>query len=242
MIKKYKLQLIIYSLVILLPIAIGLVLWTTLPERFATHWTFTGEADGWSGKAFAVFVPPLIMLATHWFGFFVTSLDPKAANQHKKVFGMIFWICPVLSLFTSGMMFALALGTEFNITSILMPGMAIAFIGIGNYMPKCRQNHTMGIKVPWALANEENWNATHRFGGKVWVAGGLAMFFLAFLPSDFAMIPMFLLILILAFVPGFYSWWYYQKQNRNGTTYEVYPGPTDETTRKITNAALVFTR
>ncbi|MBR3972700.1 MAG: SdpI family protein [Oscillospiraceae bacterium] len=238
MIKKYKKQLIISSIAILLPIAIGLILWNQLPGRFATHWGFNGEADGWSGKAFAVFVPPLNILAVHWLCIWVTSLDPKATNQNKKVFNMIFWICPILSIACSGMMFAIALGTEFNITSILLPGMAISFILIGNYMPKCRQNHTIGIKIPWTLANEDNWNVTHRFAGKLWVICGLGMFFLAFLPMEMAATPMILIIMVMGFVPTIYSWAYYKKQQKAGNHYE--PKPMDKTTKAITRGAYIF--
>ena len=238
MIKKYKKQLIISSVAILLPILIGLILWNTLPGRFATHWGIDGQADGWSGKAFAVFVPPLSMLAAHWFCIWVTSLDPKAKDQHKKVFGMIFWICPILSITTSGMMFAIALGTELNITSILMPGMGIAFMVIGNYMPKCRHNHTIGIKVSWALANEENWNVTHRFAGKLWVLGGFSMLFLAFLPMEMAIAPMFLIIMVMGFVPMIYSWAYYKTQCKAGRGYDL--KPMDKTTKTIARCAYVF--
>ena len=240
MIKKYKKQLIISSIAILLPIAIGLILWNALPGRFATHWGIDGQADGWGTKAFAVFVPPLSMLAVHWFCFWVTSLDPKAKNQNKKVLGMIFWTCPILSITTSGMMFALALGTEFNITSILIPCMAISFMVIGNYLPKCRQNYTIGIKISWALANEENWNVTHRFAGKLWVLGGFFMLFLAFLPMEMAITPMFLIIMVMGFVPMIYSWAYYKKQCRNGNGYEVKAVPMDKTTKAITRCAYVF--
>lgn len=240
MIKKYMKQLIISSVAILLPIVIGLILWNALPGRFATHWGIDGQADGWSGKAFAVFVPPLSMLAAHWLCFCLTALDPKAKEQNKKVFNMIFWVCPVLSLACSGMMYALALGTEFSITSILIPGMAIVFILIGNYLPKCKQNYTIGIKISWTLSNEENWNATHRFAGKLWVFCGLGMMFLAFLPMDMAILPMFLIIMVMGFVPMIYSWAYYKKQCKAGNNYEVKAVPMDKTTKGIMRFSFVF--
>ena len=32
----------------------------------------------------------------------------------------------------------------------------LLFIVVGNYLPKCRQSYTIGIKLPWTLASEEN--------------------------------------------------------------------------------------
>ncbi len=52
----------------------------------------------------------------------------------------------------------------------------------GNYLPKCRQNRTVGIKLPWTLRSEANWNKTHRAAGFVWIAGGLMLIAGAFLP------------------------------------------------------------
>lgn len=48
--------------------------------------------------------------------------------------------------------------------------LGLLFLWVGNYFPKLRRNRTLGIKVSWTLGNEENWNRTHRFAGKVWVA------------------------------------------------------------------------
>ena len=49
MIKQYKKELIVSTLLALLPIAAGLLLWNRLPGQLATHWGMHG-ADRWSGK------------------------------------------------------------------------------------------------------------------------------------------------------------------------------------------------
>ena len=38
----------------------------------------------------------------------------------------------------------------------------LLFIGVGNYLPRVKQNYTLGIKTPWALADPENWRRTQR--------------------------------------------------------------------------------
>ena len=74
----------------------------------------------------------------------------------------------------------------------------------------------MGIKIKWALANEENWNATHRFGGRVWVIGGVAILFLAFLPLSVFYYGMLAAVLTFAVLPALYSYLYAKKQIREG--------------------------
>jgi uncharacterized membrane protein len=89
--------------------------------------------------------------------------------------------------------------------------MGILFILIGNYMPKTRQNYTIGIKVPWALDNEENWNRTHRLAGYLWVAGGLILVILALagLSNPVLMIGV---VVVFTLVPAIYSWWLHAKK------------------------------
>ena len=220
MIENNKWKLLVSSVAILLPILAGLILWNDLPEQMTTHWGADGNADGWSSRTFAVLGLPLILLALHWVCIFITSKDPKNKGQNKKVFGMVLWICPIVSIFASGITYAAAFGKEFNMDIIGLLLIGLMFVVIGNYLPKCKQNYTIGIKVKWTLANEENWNATHRFGGKVWVIGGLLLMACVFLPE--ALIPWVLIIAltIMAAIPIVYSYAYYKKQVAAGTAPE----------------------
>ena len=79
---------------------------------------------------------------------------------------------------------------------------ALMFVAAGNYLPKCRQNYTMGIKLPWTLADEDNWNRTHRMAGYVWTAGGILMLIMGFfhLASLF-----FLVFMAMVLIPSVYS-------------------------------------
>lgn len=212
MMKKNKWKLLITSLVILFPILFGLIVWDKLPEQMTTHWGMDGNADGWSSREFAVFALPLFMLAGHWICIFCTSKDPKNKEQNSKVFGRVLWICPVVSLILGGMIYAAALGKEFKMNTIMSLLIGLMFVVIGNYLPKCRQNHTIGIKVKWTLENEENWNATHRFGGKVWVASGILLMAGSFLPENIVFYFLLSCVIVSGILPVGYSFCYYRMQ------------------------------
>ena len=62
MLKKHLKNIILTSVIILLPLALGLVLWGRLPDTIATHFNAAGEPDGWSSKFFAVVVLPFMLL------------------------------------------------------------------------------------------------------------------------------------------------------------------------------------
>lgn len=216
MIKSNKLKLIISSVIILLPMLAGLIFWNELPDAMTVHWGADGNADGTAGKLFAVCVLPLILLALHWLCVLVTVKDPKNKDQNRKVFGMVLWIVPFLSIFANGLVYTAALGKDINIVTWTFLLMAVMFIFIGNYLPKCKQNHTIGVKIKWTLGSEENWNATHRMAGMTWVACGVAMLICAFLPLTIA-VPVMLIAFALAIaVPFSYSYRFYKKQLESG--------------------------
>ncbi len=167
-----KRNLLLTSACILLPVCAGVVLWGRIPERVPTHFDFYGVPDGWSSKAFAVFGLPLFLLGLQLLCAFAMSHDPKAGNVGGKIRALVLWICPAVSLFAAAMIYPHALGYSMNMTMFAMLLTGTLFVVIGNYLPKCRQNYTVGIKLPWTLADEDNWNRTHRMAGPLWVAGG----------------------------------------------------------------------
>ena len=167
-----KRNLLLTCACILLPVCAGVVLWGRLPERVPTHFDFYGVPDGWSSKAFAVFGLPLFLLGIQLLCAFMVSHDPKSDNVGGKIRALVLWICPAVSLFAAAMIYPNALGYSMNMTMFAMLLTGTLFVVIGNYLPKCRQNYTVGIKLPWTLVDEDNWNRTHRMAGPLWVAGG----------------------------------------------------------------------
>lgn len=214
MIRENKWKILITTLVTLLPMLAGLLLWNRLPERMPVHWNAAGEADGWGGRAFAVFATPGFMAAIHLLCVLCTSLDPKVRGQTKKVLGMVFWICPFMSVLVGGVVYAEALGAGVNVATVILAATGVLFVALGNYLPKCKRNYTIGIKVMWALEDEANWNATHRFAGKVWVAGGLLVILVSFLPGDWAIWVYLPLTALMALLPVGYSYLYYRKHGK----------------------------
>lgn len=212
MLKKNKRTILITSVTILLPVLFGLFYWNELPENMITHWGLDGKPDGWSSRAFAVFALPAIILALHWVCILFTVRDPKNKDQNGKVFGVVLWITPIVSLSVNGMIYASSLGRAFSPSANACLLVGLSFIVIGNYMPKCRQNHTIGIKLKWTLENEENWNSTHRLAGKVWVIGGLLLVVCAVLPEPVSMAVMLAVTALLVAIPVVYSYRYHKKQ------------------------------
>lgn len=203
MIKKNWKTLILTSLIILFPILAGIILWNRLPEQIPTHWNISGEVDGWSSKYFAVYGLPLIMLVLQWICVLGTAADPKKEHHAEKILHLILWIIPVLSVVLHAIIYATAMGAKVRIEIILPILMGLLFAIIGNYLPKCKQNYTIGIKIPWTLNNEENWNRTHRFSGRLWVVCSLVIILTGFLGSFWIFLAIVILMVLAPFIYSF---------------------------------------
>lgn len=197
----YRELFVLTSLVILLPTLVGSLCW----------------------REFVWF--PLGLLATHWLVLFFILRDHANAAQSPRILRLIFWLLPVTALIGGAVLALLRSGVETYalIVTILYLSFGLMVLVLGNIMPKVRQNNTIGIKIKWTLENEENWNATHRFSGKLWVIGGILCMACALVAeSAIATVVFFVCVLALAILPMGYSYRYYRRQLASGS---IAPSP-----------------
>jgi uncharacterized membrane protein len=209
--KENRMKIIITSLITLAPILIGVLFWDRLPDQIATHFGQGNVPDGWSSKPMAVFGLPLILVALHLFCIFITLNDPKKKNIGRKILPIIFWMIPIISLLVNSATYGIALGLKIDIELIVSLLLGLLFIIFGNYMSKIRQNYTVGIRLPWTLSSEDNWDKTHRLAGKLWIVGGVLVLFNIFLKWTGFLIG---ILLVIVFVPMVYSYALYWKARR----------------------------
>lgn len=208
MIRQHKKMLVFTSIVTLLPIVIGLLLWKQLPDSVATHFGADNQPNGYSSKVFAVFGLPFILLMIHFICVVVTNIDPKEKNIGKKVFQVVLWICPLVSLVVCNMIYVYNLGYQLNTGVIGGVLIGALYLILGNFIPKIKPNYSIGFRVPWALCDSENWYHTHRFGGKCMVIGGIVLI----ATSPFQNVWILLVLAIIpCILPVIYSYLYYRK-------------------------------
>lgn len=188
----------------------GLVLYSRLPERVPTHFDFSGTPDGWSSRPFAVFGLPCLLAALNVFLYACLNRDPKRANMSSALKTVSQWSLPVLSVLCYGLTLTAALGYPSRIEIVVPLLTGILLLVIGNYLPKTKQSYTMGIRLPWTLQSEENWNRTHRLSGFLWVAAGAAFILLSLLRL-WNIWLLGALLLALIFVPIGYSYFLHKK-------------------------------
>ena len=189
--------------------AAAYVFWAlpAMPDTVPTHWGVDGTADGWDSKGSTIFmgaVMPLLMLALL---FAVPYFDPRGAsfNRFKAIYQgfsvaftvfmvVVAWITPATAL---GVL-PDAGGSFVNV--IVFGFLGLMLVGLGVAMPHIEPNYTFGVRLPWTLADPENWRRTHRFAGPVFVVMGVVTLASALLAS--AAPELTLVVLLVALLGG----------------------------------------
>lgn len=205
--RKHK-ELLVTTFICLLPMLAGAYFYDSLPEKMAIHWGSEG-ANGWAPRAFACFGIPGIMAGLNFLVHVLLENDPKKKNYAPAIKKFSKWLIPVVGLVCMAVMISAGLGHEVAVDTVVPALTGLVFVVAGNYLPKCKQNYTVGIKCPWTLHSEENWNKTHHLAGYLFILAGVAMILSAFFEIPSAVVLG--IVLFVALVPMAYSFILYKK-------------------------------
>ena len=169
---------IIMSVICAINLIASIIFVLKLPETVPTHFNFNMVCDG-IGSRWTGLLPSILLTAIIPMLIFGETHGKNKSENHKPMLITIYmstfivvlanWI--VLMLMDSGADLGEKIDMKF--TWIFMLIFGFSFMIIGNYMPTVRHNYVLGVKLPWTLKNENCWNLTHRFTGKVYVAAGI---------------------------------------------------------------------
>jgi uncharacterized membrane protein len=188
------------------------IVYPRLPEMVPTHWNgMDAQPDSWSSRAFGAWLTPVILLGMWALVRILPAIDPRGAN-YAKFGGAFEAIIGSLMLFLLGMHILLlraALGHPAPMQRVVPFGVGILLIVIGNLLPRARPNWFVGIRTPWTLSSDRVWEKTHRFGGRVFVAGGLLITITALLWAQWVHVVLIAVVLIATssvFVYSYVEW------------------------------------
>ncbi|HML48344.1 MAG TPA: SdpI family protein [Clostridia bacterium] len=206
----------ITTAVCLLPLAFSIWAYPQLPEQVAVHWDAVGQPNGYASKAMAAFGLPAFLALIHLIVVFALRYDPRRRNQAPAMQHLSMWLVPVLSCVTIPVTLLIAMGKSVPIQRLVPALVGLLFLLVGNYLPKSRQNYTMGIKLPWTLHDADNWNKTHRMAGRLWMVCGALMMLATgfdFASAPWLVTPIVALLLIMVLVPCLYSFFLYRRMH-----------------------------
>lgn len=203
--KKESVISVIFS--ILLFALVNLLFYKKMPETLPTHWGFNNKIDGYSSKFTTLITTPLLLILLNIFSCFMLDNDPKNKDKNNFVITIGKATIPLVMLITFVISVFYGLGKEINVMVIISIFVGFLLILIGNYLPKTKRNYTVGIKLPWTLNSDENWNKTHRLAGYFFILGGIFFLFTPFIGNEYLI---FLTFMIIGIVPAIYSFYLYK--------------------------------
>lgn len=162
---------------LLIAVTLSLVLYPSLPDPMPTHWNTSGQVDGWSPKPVGAFLMPLLMIWIAALFVALPRISPRDFPVDEQSRGyravglslMAFLLCiHVVALLV-------ARGAKIDMAIVMSLLIGALFVILGNYMTKMTRNFFIGIRTPWTLADEDVWYRTHRLGGRVFMAAGIAL-------------------------------------------------------------------
>lgn len=188
------------------PLISVLVLLRFLPDEIPAHFDINMNVDRWGSKYESLIMPAVMLIQTVCI--YISScrsIRHDSSGNNRKV--LLITGITVNLLFAALTAFQLTGAVDLaslnkissdlslNIVFILS---GAAMVIIGNFMPKCKLNSTIGLRTEWSMANEEVWSRCQRFGGVLMVICGISMAVLsAVIKSTAAVIAVNLIILIL---------------------------------------------
>jgi uncharacterized membrane protein len=202
-------------IILIVPFVFTAIVWNRLPEEIATHFDMSGTPNDYSGKAFGTLFAPLLNVGLYFLFIALPKIDPRKKNY--RLFGDKYKVIRlVLHAFLTFAFFVeifYALGYQFNLGLLIMYGVLLLFLVLGNYMGNMRPNFFIGIRSPWTLSSEQVWMKTHRLTGKLWVFSTLLlMVLLPFIP--FPDVAFGIYIAVITLIPYGYSYLEYKKEEQ----------------------------
>lgn len=155
--------------IVVLSFIIAFIAYPFMPEQMASHWNIHGEADGFSGKLFALFLIPVLSLGLTLLLKFLPVIDPYRKNYKKfsKYYSGIILTLTIFLLYLLVLSIVANLGISFNFILLLVPALSTLLFYAGILVQKAKRNWFAGIRTPWTLSSESVWNKTHHVGGRL---------------------------------------------------------------------------
>jgi len=213
---------LICGLITLCTAMASLVALPHLPSVVASHWDLHGNVNGYSSRGTLAVLQPAMMAGSMLLFALLPFLSPRHFEVESFQSTYLYFMLVItvgLAYFHGLMLWSAWLGRP-PTPQALFGGVYVLLVLLGNAMPKVRRNFFMGVRTPWALADERVWYATHRLAAKTIVASGLIGLVAVFVLSSL-WLNIVAMVVVVGFgvvVPAVYSFVYYKRLERQGTS------------------------
>ncbi len=180
--------LIITSIMCLLPIIPGVILWDKFPSQMAIHFDVYNNADNFASKGLVIFGLPILMVILQIFYCFSNDINSHKYAGKVKFDRITKWIIPVITILLQGATYRYNLGYSTDVRRVAIVIVSVVFILTGIYLSK--------------LDYIKNYNVDAQKARKInrFIGFGSVIMGLLFLISVF-LLPVYTLICLILLIP-----------------------------------------
>ena len=172
---------IILWLIALIPLLVTVVLLPQMADMVPAHYGIDGLVDRYDSKYTMLLFPCIIIVVIA-----VRDLSPRllgrddAQQANLRVVDNL--LLPVVIVLVAINLLTVWLATaqvqniyatSVPVPQLILAGISLLFVVIGNVLPKTKPNWYVGIRVPWTVNHPAVWYKTHRFGGVMMTVWGV---------------------------------------------------------------------
>lgn len=159
--------------------------WGQLPPGASVpvHWDVNGEPNGYAPKEVALLISPVLGLLLTGLFWVLPRVEPRRLHLlgSGRAYGAL-WLAALLLVLGVHVVTTLAVaGHAVAVGQWVLAGVGALFVVIGAVLPGVQSNFLLGIRTPWTLSSERSWRLTHRVGGLLFAAFGVAFVLVALL-------------------------------------------------------------
>lgn len=146
-----------------------------LPDRIPLHWNIHLRPNDYGPKWELFLLGPGLLAGVTLFTFLGPWLSPKRfeVDDFRSAWRQMMLLLFCMMGYIDAAMLWADLHQKVDAGRMILAGVSLFVVLMGNLMGKVRKNFFIGVRTPWTLASDRVWNATHRFAARTWMAGGL---------------------------------------------------------------------
>ncbi len=193
-----------------------LTLWAypRLGDRLPIHFNLHGTPDRWVSPSSGIGVWLGLLVLLYALMTWLPRLDPfweKIRDRYDVLLLMRDLLMVVMVLFYAASLYAGIHGTL--PPSLLAVLIGMLFLFVGNLLPRLPRNFFFGIRTPWTLASDRVWRKSHRMGGILFLAVGVAFLLIGLFHFPLSWGFWGLLLPLILWTGVIYPYWVYKKEH-----------------------------
>lgn len=142
--------------------------------QMPVHWGPDGAADAYLVREWALLMPVGLIAVMGAIFQIALQRGPQGERALAGLRTAFAGFILLMSAIEAGAI-AITLGSNLDMVRVIVFGLGVLFITLGNILPKSQPNSLAGVRLPWTMNDPANWQATNRFSGMLMMVGGIGM-------------------------------------------------------------------